>query len=138
MPIIEWTKEFSIGNPELDAQHKKWFSIYNQAHDRMMDPGEENFITTGIDSLKEMKAYGEYHFSMEEEAMAAIGFPELERHKMMHCAFSREIEGMIKDLESGNHVLNSEVIKRIENWLRHHILNEDQRFRIFSEQENKN
>ncbi len=134
MPIIEWTKEFSIGNPELDEQHKKWFSIYNQAHDRMMDPNEENFITTGIDSLQEMKVYGEYHFSMEEEAMVAVGFPELERHKMMHRSFSRDIEGMIQELESGNHVLNSEVIKRIENWLRNHILKEDQKFRGFIEQ----
>ncbi|MCG8635953.1 MAG: bacteriohemerythrin [Desulfobacterales bacterium] len=137
MPIIEWTEEFSIGNPTLDDQHKKWFSIYNKAHDRMMDPDEKNFISTGIDSLKEMKAYGEYHFSTEEETMAAAGFPELEKHKLMHRAFSRDIDGMIQGLESGNHVLNSEVIKRIENWLRHHILKEDLKFKTFSEQKGR-
>ncbi|MEH0019305.1 MAG: bacteriohemerythrin [Desulfobacter sp.] len=135
MPIIEWSDAFSTGNPELDEQHKKWFSIYNRAHDRMMDPDQENFTNTGIDALKEMKAYGEFHFSQEEAFMASIEFPRLELHKKMHQAFSREIDGMIHDLESGKHVLNSEVIKRIENWLRHHILKEDQKLKIFSEQQ---
>ncbi|MCG8689142.1 MAG: bacteriohemerythrin [Desulfobacterales bacterium] len=125
MPIIEWTEKFSINHPELDAQHKKWVSIYNEAHDRMMNPDHKGFTTTGIDALKEMREYSKYHFVKEEEVMAELEMPDLEKHKKIHALFSIEIEKMIQDLESGNHVLNSEVIKRLENWLRQHILKED-------------
>ncbi|HCY86765.1 MAG TPA: hypothetical protein DHV36_16670 [Desulfobacteraceae bacterium] len=135
MPIIEWTQDFSIGNDELDDQHKQWLDIYNKAHDRMMDPDEINFAKTGIEALKEMKAYGEFHFSKEEAVMSEAGFPKFELHRKMHRAFSNEIDGMMKDLEAGTHVLNSEVIKRIENWLRHHILKEDMKFRLFIDEQ---
>ena len=96
---------------------------------------EINFAKTGIEALKEMKAYGEFHFSKEEAVMSEAGFPKFELHRKMHRAFSNEIDGMMKDLEAGTHVLNSEVIKRIENWLRHHILKEDMKFRLFIDEQ---
>lgn len=126
MPLIKWAEAYSIGNKKLDDQHKKWIEIYNKAHDRMIDPNEKDFHSTGIDALREMKSYGKYHFSCEEDYMESMGFAKLDRHRKLHQAFMEEIEGMIDDLEKGNYILNSEVIKRIENWLLHHILNEDQ------------
>lgn len=135
MPIIQWTEDFSIGHPDLDAQHKTWVSIYNQAHDRMMDPDETEFQSTGIDALKEMKAYSRHHFKMEEAYMAEIGYPQLEAHKAMHQHFARQIETMISDLSNGTHVLNSEVIKRIETWLTHHILKEDKKIQDFADRQ---
>ena len=134
MPIIQWSETFSTANPEIDAQHKEWLAIYNKAHDRMMCSDDTDFKSTGIDALQEMKDYSGYHFAKEEEWMTAIGFPGLDQHKKLHRAFTLEIEGMVQDLQKGNHVLNSEIIKRIENWLTHHILNEDQKIKKFTEQ----
>ena len=135
MPIIQWSEEFSTANSEIDTQHKEWLAIYNKAHDRMMSSNDTEFKSTGIDALMEMSDYSRYHFAKEEEWMASIGFPGMDQHKRLHRAFTREIEGMVQDLQKGNHVLNSEIIKRIENWLTHHILNEDQKIRVFTEQE---
>lgn len=128
MPIIQWTDDFSVGDPDLDAQHKIWFSIYNEAHDRMMDPDETDFQSTGLDALVRMRDYSLRHFSFEEAYMKKIGYPDYDAHKMMHDKFSREIDSLIYDMEAGTSILNSEVIKRIENWLRHHILKEDKKF----------
>jgi hemerythrin len=101
----------------------------------MMDLSGDDFASTGIDALTEMKEYSEYHFAREEEIMAACGFPELEMHKKLHHVFFREIEAMIEDMQSGNHILNSEIIKRIENWLRQHILEEDQKLKKIMDQQ---
>ena len=134
MPIIQWTDKFSIGDAELDAQHRIWISIYNKAHDRMMDPDETNFQSTGLDALIEMQEYGQTHFASEEAYMERIAYPKIDAHKMMHDRFSREINLLIHDLKAGKFVLNSEVIKRIENWLTHHILKEDVKIRDFTAQ----
>lgn len=134
MPIIQWSEKFSTSNPDIDTQHKEWLTIYNKAHDRMMGSNDTDFRSTGIDALQEMKAYSLYHFAREEEWMTAIGYSGLESHKNLHKAFALEIEGVIQDLRKGNHVLNSEIIKRIENWLTHHILNEDQMIKEYVEQ----
>ncbi len=135
MPIIQWSEKFSISNPEIDTQHKEWLAIYNKAHDRMMGSNDTDFRSTGVDALGDMKDYTQYHFAREEAWMSSIGFPGLDQHKGLHRAFTLKIEGMIQDLQQGNHVLNSEIIKGIENWLTHHILNEDQKIRVFIEQE---
>ncbi len=134
MPIIQWSEKFSTSNPEIDTQHKEWLAIYNKAHDRMMGSNDTDFKSTGIDALGAMKDYSQYHFTKEEEWMSSIGFPGLEQHIELHRAFTLKIEGMIQDLHKGNHVLNSEIIKRIENWLTQHILNEDQKIKEYTEQ----
>ena len=130
MPLIEWTEKFSIGSPELDAQHKKWVGIYNTAHDRMIHGDGGDLAATGIKALREMKAYGEYHFGQEEAVMEGLHIPGVDRHKQLHRNFSKEIDRMIRDIESGTHILNSEIIKRIENWLVYHILNEDMKLKF--------
>lgn len=131
MPIIEWTDEFNVGNELIDRQHQKWIAIYNKAHDRMMSMSDEEFRSTGADAIEEMVEYGRYHFSAEENLMAEVEFAELERHKELHRAFMDQVERTRRDMRQGKYVLNSEVIKTIENWLVHHILNEDQKITPF-------
>lgn len=134
MPIIEWTQDFNIGSSLVDSQHQKWIKIYNTAHDRMMQMDNDQFRHTGADAIEEMVAYSRYHFAAEEELMEKLGFDELKRHKALHRAFSDQVEKTRQDIRKGKHVLNSEVIKTIENWLVYHILNEDQKIAPFLEQ----
>ena len=129
MPLIQWTNDFSVGHPDLDAQHKVWISIYNEAHDRMMDPDDTSLETTGLDALGRMRDYTRTHFAFEEAYMEQIGYADLENHKMIHDRFAKKIDAFIYDMESGKFILNSEVIKRIENWLMHHILKEDMKMK---------
>ena len=129
MGLIEWSEKYSVGDKQIDEQHKRWIQIYNVAHEKMMSSDESLFRSSGTDALKQMKAYGEYHFSFEENFMKNIGFEELESHKLLHKAFSEKIEKIFLDIHKGTQVLNSEIIKTIENWLVHHILTEDQKLK---------
>jgi len=129
MGFIQWSEKYSVGNKQIDDQHKKWIEIYNTAHEKMMSSEETLFRSSGVDALTEMKAYGEYHFSFEENLMESIGFDQLESHKRLHNVFREKIEKVILDIHKGNHVLNSEIIKTVENWLVHHILTEDQKIK---------
>ena len=126
MPIVKWMNSFSVQNKMIDDQHKKWIEIYNKAHDRMMDiiPEDEN-LGIGEAALVEMIEYTKYHFSSEEDFMKKIGFPGYEEHRKIHEAFIRKLEAISSQMQEGTHILNSEILKVIENWLIDHILTED-------------
>ncbi len=131
MALIEWSEKYSVGNKQIDDQHKNWIKIYNTAHEKMISSDETLFRSAGADALQEMKAYAEYHFAFEENLMETMAFDELDSHKRFHQDFMGKIEKIIWDISAGTHVLNSEIIKTIENWLMHHILKEDQKIKPF-------
>ncbi|MFH1155569.1 MAG: bacteriohemerythrin [Pseudomonadota bacterium] len=129
MPIIVWTKDFSVGNDAIDEQHKRWITIYNRAHDRMMTCTIEALSTLGADALKEMITYTEFHFSFEEQFMESIGYPDLSNHRKLHRQFCCELDRIALLMHQGEGPLNSEIVKLIETWLRSHILNEDKKIK---------
>ncbi len=128
MPKIVWSKDFSVGHPEIDSQHQKWIDIFNTAYDRMMNQGIEELSTLGIDALEEMYSYAEMHFKFEETYMEKIGYPDLASHIKIHNAFKGKLERIRNDFHNNIRPLNSEVMKLIENWLVDHILSEDQKY----------
>lgn len=126
MPHIVWTEEFSVGNEKIDAQHKKWVDIYNDAHDKMLG-GKSNYRRIATDSLKQILEYTHYHFESEENWMREIGYEKFEDHRAIHEDFLKKVERIRQDFENNQPMLNSELIKLMENWLTYHILNEDKK-----------
>ncbi|MBU1193401.1 MAG: bacteriohemerythrin [Proteobacteria bacterium] len=129
MAKIQWTEDFSVNNPEIDQQHQQWIEIYNLAHDRMMsDEPSAAKKNIGKNALTEMMDYGNLHFSFEEDFMEKIGYPDLQTHKQIHKDFSQKLNRIAAQMDRGEYMLNSEVIKLIENWLVQHILHEDRKY----------
>lgn len=129
MELFQWKNELSVGNKEIDSQHQKWFEILNDAHNKMLGHIKSNIGSIGPDALKKVIDYTKYHFLLEENYMTEIGFSDFDRHKNLHKDFIRKIDQVVLDLHRGEYVLNSEIIKIIENWLVEHILKEDQKFK---------
>lgn len=128
MPKITWTDEFSVGHPEIDAQHQEWVQIFNKAHDKIMSGDSSVLSTMGMDTVNEMLKYAQTHFEFEENYMTEIEYPDLIEHKEAHYYFKAQLERINDDFKNGIKLLNSEVIKLISNWLIDHILNEDQKY----------
>ncbi|MFH1155562.1 MAG: bacteriohemerythrin [Pseudomonadota bacterium] len=132
MPIIEWTDSLSVGVKDLDEQHQKWFAIYNKAHDQMMSGSIEALNLLGPETLKEMIAYTNFHFASEEQFMEKMKYPGLEDHKALHKNFIRRLDQVALEIHRGEFILNSEVIKLIQNWLINHIMVEDMKINVFA------
>jgi len=129
MSKIKWTKDFSVQNKDIDDQHKKWIKIYNNAHYRIMNFDLLNDKSNiGKDVLKEMIEFSGYHFSFEEQFMEKIGFAGIEEHKEKHKDFVKKLDKIALQMHQGILVLNSEIIKVVENWFVDHILIEDQKY----------
>lgn len=125
MSFIEWSDELSVKHEGIDGQHKEWIRIINVLHDNLINcEGKDlNRITT--DSLLAVKAYGEKHFKYEEGLLKKLGYPGLAEHEKEHCDFYQKIENMYQNHVSGEIVLNSQLMKMLQNWLTQHIMVED-------------
>lgn len=132
MGIIKWTDDLSVNNTKIDDQHRKLIDIYNSLHSRMMDHQVKAGFDVGLDALKEMIKYGKYHFSSEEKFMEKINYPDIENHKKIHNDFIRQLDRIALELHQNGFILNSEIMKVMENWLVDHILNEDQKLKAYN------
>mgnify|MGYP001557028167 CR=1 FL=1 len=130
MPLLQWEDNFSVGHEGVDNQHKEWIRIINVLHDKLIndrDDDDLNSVTT--EALLAVKLYGEKHFKYEEGLLAKSGYPELEYHKKLHDDFNQKINKMYYDHVSGDIILNSQLMKLLQNWLKDHILDEDKKFK---------
>ncbi len=128
MPHIDWDEKYALSISEIDDQHKRWFDIINELHDALKSgKGPDTFEKT-INSLLE---YTQYHFAHEEAFMKKINYPSFHEHRRMHDAFKNEIFNLQNEFLSGDVVMRSQVMSRLQGWLRDHILVEDRKYADF-------
>lgn len=130
MATIEWLDSFSVNNAEIDEQHQEWIRIYNDLHNKMIT-GKVG-ARDGIESLRAMLDYARYHFSFEETFMRALEYPGFIKHHRMHKDFDTLLYGYCRKAESGELVLNSEIINILKQWLLDHIAKEDKKYALFA------
>jgi hemerythrin len=131
MSQIAWNDSYSVNNEEIDAQHKEWIAIYNKLDHTLLNGSGQEVFTLAADSLQAMQEYADYHFREEEQYMREINFPFLVEHRRLHSDFEDELYKYNRSIRSGELILNTEVISIVKNWLLHHILHEDQKYRTY-------
>lgn len=123
MTKIFWDDSYGIGNEVIDKQHRELIEFFNAAHDHLRTDQDTGPI--GINALIRMVEYCRYHFGFEEEYMEKIGFSDIQRHKEIHKRFYTTLNHNIQQLDQGEPVKTSKILELAENWIVHHILNED-------------
>jgi hemerythrin-like metal-binding protein len=137
MPKIEWDESLSVGNDEIDNQHKEWIAIFNNMHTTIMRGGAGDVRNIGLKALRAMQEYARYHFDFEEQYMRKMGYPDLFEHKRIHKDFDNKIYAYIRDIQAGELVLDTEILKIIKNWLYGHIATEDKKYSLHQLTENQ-
>jgi hemerythrin len=132
MSQITWDDSYSVGNEEIDAQHKEWIAIYNKLDHTLLNGSDQEVFSLAADTLRAMQEYAGFHFREEEQYMREINFPYLVEHRRLHTDFEDELYNYNRSIRSGELVLNTEVMSIVKKWLLHHILHEDQKYRAFS------
>lgn len=119
--IPDWDDKYSIGNYEIDAQHKKLFDLAKQAYvlaNRNVSKGEMKEIINGFFN------YMKEHFAKEEEYMQSIGYPSYNGHALIHKEIVRSMAGLITQTKNVNE-MKENLIAIAKSWLLEHILQED-------------
>lgn len=124
---LEWSAAFSVGIPEIDAQHSEIFSRI-LAFQRASAEGRA--AATLREVLAYLRGYVHDHFAAEEAYQESIGFPGFLEHKRMHNAFAQEVDRFTARLTAhgATEALGGEISRFMLNWLAVHVVVEDQQY----------
>lgn len=126
--IVQWSDAMSVGDPHIDEQHMILIDTINQlatAEARADRP----LVAMIID---ELVSYASFHFSFEEQLMAAAGYPDLAKHQRIHQGFSQWILEVREDFFHRKRAqVGERILHFLRDWLRNHILDEDQLYRPY-------
>lgn len=119
MPI-QWTEDLSIGNKEIDNQHKELFNRINQLLDACNKGlGKEVAGKT----LIFLEDYIITHFTSEEGLQRKHNYPDYEAHKSLHVKFIKEFNELKKRFEAEGPTLPIvlQINRTVVDWLINHI-----------------
>lgn len=124
MKII-WGSEYELGIPLIDRQHHRIVDYINTL-DRLIDTPD---AALGVERvLYDLVDYTESHFGFEEALMKEAGYASLDEHRETHQAFAERIEEIQRSHRRGEDVADM-LVRLLERWLLHHILEEDAGYR---------
>jgi len=128
--VILWDR-LSIGNPEIDNDHKMLLEIYNDLVDLIeFKKSREEFAKI----LTKMTDYSLGHFKKEEKYMEYISYPKLKEHRDFHRNYIYKVSMFNVDLLGTNPPNPEEIIDFLKKWWINHILKFDLQFETFKKE----
>lgn len=120
-----WKEIYSVGNANIDAQHKVLFDIAQEAFVDV-EPSLKLMKVKSI--IKRLYDYMKLHFEQEEEFMTQVNYLHLKRHKLLHEDIIKIINDFVKQLPTLNEdLIEKELAKIIDITLLQHIIQEDRK-----------
>ncbi|WP_022661931.1 bacteriohemerythrin [Paucidesulfovibrio longus] len=121
MVFAEWNEGLSVGDEEIDGQHKWLFFIINRLVDAIGQDDEERAV---VRCMVDMERYALTHFSTEEAYMESLGYPGLAQHRLLHLGFAEQVENFREALILGE-ISAVDVADYLKKWLVAHIQKAD-------------
>lgn len=119
MDAIKWTPDLSVGNEEIDDDHRRLFELLEMLHVDMRS-GLVNQETQAI--VDALLHYAESHFSREEAFMRFINYPQFPAHQAAHTRFVSELQALQSRIARGARTPVLDIDQFLTEWLRNHVL----------------
>ncbi|GAB4171494.1 MAG: hemerythrin family protein [Calditrichia bacterium] len=127
---FKWTSKYSIGNPDIDKEHKHLFVLA----EKLLLMNNQSVSRENLKSIiLELRNYVETHFQHEEKFMGKIDYPHLEKHQKIHEEIVNEINQILLGAHSLKE-LSANLQGLMQKWISDHIIQEDLQIRDFLEQ----
>jgi hemerythrin len=122
MRYAKWNDALLTGDTEVDAQHRALYDLVNDlSADALLD---DNPALTEIE-LERILRYAANHFATEESLMDRTEYPRRAEHIAIHHEFARAATDMVEAHLSGDGPTLPDLAAFMEDWLEHHIHDED-------------
>jgi hemerythrin len=125
MPLFTWSDKYSIGNTEIDNQHKKLFDILNRLFDICVGKNEVDSVEA---LMEDLTSYADYHFKFEEQHMLYVGYKDIHKHIVEHNFFTKEIMFAKRRQVHKKSETDNKLIEFLSNWLIQHVTEEDRKY----------
>lgn len=126
MQPIEWTAEFSVDIPQLDAQHRHLIELLAELV-KCANSSESGGLAPN--ALTEMNRYAERHLQREELLLRVRGYPGYAEHKAEHDAYREKLAALQANCERRD--IGIRITNFLTEWWRFHILTSDQQYAHF-------
>lgn len=130
---IEWTDDFKLGLPAIDADHKELLEVCNQFLDAVQSGATVGELSTILDR---MILRTRAHFLAEERMLDRHNYPGLVVHKAEHERLLLQAEALkarYTDAAQTDEIghLTMETADFLQTWLLDHIRTNDRPYRPF-------
>ena len=125
---IPWDERYETHVEEIDLQHKYFLRLVNRLAGELLTTHDEKYSSLLV---SELYRYASFHFLSEENLMFKLGYPHLERHRLLH------IQVLDKLFSSGTSKSPKELIEFLVEWFTTHTVKEDRRIGEFVGDMNK-
>ncbi len=122
--LIEWKKEFELGVPEIDTEHKELVDLINNTYAALQAQQGSSSI---MEFLGEIFARISAHFALEESVMRKYKYDGYREHKAEHEQLLDDIRDIMDDYEDGIMPSEDELSRRLTNWFAEHFRTQDAR-----------
>lgn len=95
--LFEWLSEYEVGHPDIDHQHRKLAKLYNRFILSFKKPIDVHEVRNAFAAIV---IYTEVHFTMEENLMRGLNYPDIDRHILSHKSFTADIHSMLEKFEN--------------------------------------
>jgi hemerythrin len=117
MTLAVWGPSLETGIDVIDAQHKALF----EAIDTLATSFRAGLaVTKARESLEFLARYTVEHFQTEERFMRAMGYPDLDAHRVEHGRLVSKLQ-MLQVKQGKGYLVTAEVATFVADWLAHHI-----------------
>jgi len=116
--ILIWSPEMSVGNADIDFQHKKILDAANMVRG-LSGVEDRDIVLAALDQVVE---YTLAHFAFEEEVLIECGFSGFADHKAQHDAIRESVHTVANNRE----LVTAEMLDDVMSRLVRHILCVDQ------------
>ena len=120
--MFEWSNDYSVGIPSVDAQHQNLFALARELHAAMTAGQGKTALAKGLDRLVQ---YTAAHFANEERLMRLVDYPGLESHTAEHYALTQRVLEFQADFQAGRTSMTVHLLQFLRTWLQNHIQHSD-------------
>lgn len=123
--LIQWIPEYSIGNIEMDEQHKALFVMIN-------DFFHQDSKKTVIATFQNLSTYIDLHFEAEERLLRQINYPKTDEHIKKHNELRDKFHLLEQKLDNYTIDLHHKISIFLYKWLSSHILKADMDYKFYA------
>ena len=124
MALLQWRKEFSVGVPAVDHEHRELVELINELHAALGEPGSELSVP---EFLGEIHAKIASHFALEERIMRERGYDQFAEHKADHDELLEGIRDIMDAYELRGAFDEATLVERLNDWFGEHFRTKDAR-----------
>lgn len=117
MTVAAWGPDLETGIDVIDAQHRALFGAIQGLATSFR---EGQAVGKSKESLNFLARYTVEHFQTEERFMRAMGYPDLEQHRIEHGRLVSKLQ-MLQVKQGKGYLVTAEVATFVADWLAHHI-----------------